>query len=100
MPTVRWYSYSQGTGTPSNFSDNYNINGSAPKTFREFVHDIQMHEYILNHVPCINLYDELQWTMWNFSNFFPENDGTHPKFGFKNIAEKIASYLLANKNFE
>ena len=30
---------------------------------------------------------------------FNDNDGTHPKKGFKEIAKKIASFLIANKTF-
>ena len=98
-PTVRWYNYSGGTGIQSDFSDYYDKNGIAPKTFREYVHEILMNEYINNHVPCVNLYDELQWTMYNFSNYFRDNDGTHPTKGFRYIAQKVASFLISNKNF-
>lgn len=94
-PPVRWFSYSEGTGEPQNFSDYYVREGS-PKSYKQFVYDILVNEYKLNHVPVCDLYGELQWTMWNFSNYFPDNDGTHPRQGFGNIGAKIASFLLAN----
>jgi hypothetical protein len=97
-PPVRWFNYSGGTGVQQDFSDYYVREGS-PKSYKEFVYEILANEYMLNHVPVCDIYGELQWTMWNFSNYFPSNDGTHPRPGFKNIGQKISSFLIANKNF-
>ena len=95
-PPVRWFNYTNGTGEQQDFSDYYVREGSS-KSYKQFVYEILANEYKLNHVPVCDIYGELQWTMWNFSNYFPSNDGTHPRPGFKNIGQKIASFLTANK---
>ena len=45
------------------------------------------------------MYNTLGWNKYNFSQYFNDSDGTHPKKGFKEIAKKIASFLIANKTF-
>ena len=94
-PPVRWFNYSGGTGLPQDFSDYYKRDADAPKTYKQFVYDILVNQYKLNHIAVCDLYGELQWTMWNFSEYFPSNDGTHPRPGFSRIGAKIASFLVA-----
>lgn len=96
-PPVRWYDYTGGSGVAEKFSDNYDNGGTAPRTFKSYVYDVLIPEYESLHVPIIDLYDGLQWNMWNFSNFFNADDGTHPRKGFKNIGMKVASFLLSNR---
>lgn len=50
---------------------------------------------IANHncVPVFDMYYSMGWNKWNFSQFFRENDGVHPKFGLKWMADKITNYL-------
>lgn len=80
----------------SDFSDNYAING---KTLKELVDDMMV-EYKYNHMPVCDLYNTLGWNEYNFSEYFTHaSDGTHPYGGFKQIAQKIASFIIANKNF-
>ena len=90
-PIIRWI----GERIPSNFSDSYK---SGTKTLKEFSKMIQ-DEVVLSHIPICDLYNTLGWNMYNFSNYFLDNDGTHPYFGFENIAKKIISFINANSNF-
>lgn len=94
-PPVRWWNWADGSGQLSDFSDNYKANGESDITLREWV-EILKNEYHLRHIPTCDLYNELGWNQWNFANYFPANDGTHPRPGFKNIGAKVASFLVAH----
>lgn len=94
-PPVRWWNWSNGAGNIEDFSDNYKDNGESDITLREWV-EILKNEYRLRHIPSCDLYNELAWNQWNFANYFPANDGTHPRPGFKNIGAKVASFLIAH----
>jgi hypothetical protein len=94
-PPVRWWNWSNGAGNIEDFSDNYRDNGESDITLREWV-EILKNEYRLRHIPACDLYNELGWNQWNFANYFPANDGTHPRPGFKNIGAKVASFLIAH----
>ena len=67
-------------------------------TLKDFSEAIE-NEVRLNHIPCCDMYNTLGWNKYNFSQYFNDSDGTHPKKGFKEIAKKIASFLIANKTF-
>lgn len=95
--TVRWFNYSSGSGVDSDWCDVYVPSGGT-LTYKEFFAAI-INEGKNNHIPVIDLYNELGWNKWNFSNFFTDNDGTHPLKGFRQIAEKIVSFIISNKVF-
>lgn len=96
-PIVRWLSYSGGTGDISNFSDNLvKSGGGESANLRQFSEMIRNEVYI-NHIPVCDMYNTLGINMSNFSQYFTDNDGTHPTKGFEMIAEKIASFVIANK---
>ena len=95
--TVRWFNYSSGSGSDSDWCDIYVPSGGT-LTYKEFFALIG-NEGRLNHIPVIDLYNTLGWNKWNFSNFFTDNDGTHPYKGFRQIAEKIVSFIISNKIF-
>jgi hypothetical protein len=96
-PMVRWIDYSGGTGTDANWGDVY-IPSGGTLTYKAFVESL-LDEFGVNHIPCCNAYKEMNWNKWNFSNYYTNNDGTHPYKGFRNIAEKITSFLISNKVF-
>ncbi len=45
------------------------------------------------HIPVFDLYWTLGWNRWNYSQYFNNTDGTHPKKGLKYLGYKIASLL-------
>ena len=93
-PPVRWWNWSNGSGNIADFSDNYLAGGTGDITLKEWV-EVLKNEYKLNHIPACDLYNELCWNQYNFANYFQDNDGTHPRPGFKNIGAKVASFLVA-----
>lgn len=95
--TVKWFNYSGGQGSDSDWCDVYVPSGGS-LTYREFFAAI-VNQFKLHHIPTIDLINELGWNKWNFSNFFMDYDGTHPYKGFRQIAEKIVCSILANKVF-
>lgn len=50
-----------------------------------------------NHVPFCRWYWDLGWTKYNFSNYFNDNDGTHPYKGFKSLALRMSAFLVNNR---
>lgn len=95
-PVVRYVSYSGGSGTPANFGDNYVANGNTLKQFSELIKT----EVELSHIPVCDLYNTLGWNMWNFKNYFTDNDGTHPRkpAGMQGIAARMFAFILSHKN--
>ena len=89
-------SYHGDTRSDEYFSDNcvtdIGLNG------REQMNSIR-DEVIKNHIPICDLYNTLGWNKHNFSQYFRNNDSTHAYKGFRQIAEKIASFIIANKTF-
>lgn len=84
---------------PQSGSNEPNTSGSLKNgTLKDFSEAIE-NEVRLNHIPCCDMYNTLGWNKYNFSQYFNDSDGTHPKKGFKEIAKKIASFLIANKTF-
>ena len=55
-----------------------------------------------NHIPVCDLYREMNWNKDTFKRYLFRKavgtniDGTHPRFGFEKIAEKMASFIVAN----
>lgn len=97
-PTVHWRDYSQGVGDPNKWCDVYMPAGE--QMTRGQFYDSIINEFELNHIPHLNLYKELGWNKYNFSDYF-WSDGTHPTKGkgFLMMAKKIVSYLAGNKTF-
>ena len=93
-PIVRWMEYAGGTGTDANWSD---VRQYADGTLRVFAKAIQ-DEVALNHIPVCDLYNTLGINKANFANYFPVNDGTHPKTvnGLTLLGKKITAFILAN----
>ena len=69
-------------------------------TLAQFFNQIEEQFNVVNHIPVCDLYYGLAWNKQNFWNYFDiTKDGTHPYKGFSQIAEKISSFLIANKVF-
>ena len=49
-----------------------------------------------NCIPVCDMYRTLGWNKWNFSQYFNDGDGVHPFKGFKQIAERMQSFILSN----
>jgi len=91
-PLVRYFGTDSTTRTEANWCDNY-TNGTG-KTTAEMV-DAQGEVSKYMHTPFCNLYYELGWNQYNFSEYFRDDDNTHPHKGFKTLAERIHSWLTA-----
>lgn len=50
-----------------------------------------------NHIPFCDWYWNLGWTKYNFSNYFSDNNGTHPSKGYRSLALRMNAYLVSNK---
>ena len=91
-PIVR---YVVNTRTEANWSDNYITQGrKLPDVVNTIASSCQYW-----HVPCRNWYWDLGWTRFNFSNFFNDNDGTHPYKGFKYLGIKMFEFLKTQTQF-
>jgi len=91
---VRWQNYSGGTGTEANWCDNYTM---AAGTLKEYS-AAMLAEVELNHIPACDLYNTLGWNQYNFSKYFPANDGSHPQTdaGLKYLGKAIASFIMSH----
>lgn len=106
--TVRWFNYNSGTISDDNWGDVYHATEggvTGTLTYKEWTEAI-INQFKLHHIPTIDLYNTLGWNKWNFSEYFPTGesssssyDGTHPRKGFRQIAEKIVSFIIANRVF-
>ena len=90
-PIIRWLD----ERIQENFSDNL-VRGT--KTLKEFSAMIQA-EVTRHHIPVCDMYNTLGWNMYNFSNYFTDTDGTHPRKGYAAIARKFKGFIDANRTF-
>lgn len=100
-PIVRWRdSEVEGeTGRTDNSWCDVFLNTEG-KTLEDYVEAIKT-EVTLNKIPFCDMYHTLGWNKYNFSRYFPDDDGTHPKQGggFEFIGRKMAGFIIANKTF-
>lgn len=88
--------YHGDTRSSEYYADNYVSNvGLTCRQQQNSIRD----EVILNHIPCCDIYNTMGWNQYNFAQYFRSNDSTHAFKGFRQIAEKIAAFIIANKNF-
>lgn len=93
-PIVQWGETS-ANWTEDKWSDNIKYYGYTLKELSELIKE----EVAFNHIPICDLYNTLGWNIYNFSQYFVSEDGTHPRKGYKMIAQKIASFLIGNRAF-
>lgn len=75
----------------SSYSDNVTKNGETLKEFS--VNMLSIGEKFK--FPCFDTYNETNITPYNWSAFFPDWDGSHPRKGFKHLARKFAGFLIS-----
>ena len=92
-PPVRWIGYdgTEESKIKQNFSDYYQIHNL---TLKEFSAGIK-NEVILNHIPVCDFYNELGWNMYNFAQYFGNNE-THPFRGNDYLARKMANFFYSH----
>lgn len=95
-PTVRWIASSLEERTEENWSDNRVT--SEGKTLPDYVSAI-MDLVKAKHIPVCDMYWTLGWNQYNFSNYFNDNDGTHPRKGNDVLSRKFFGFINANKTF-
>ena len=96
-PLVRWLASSLSERTPANWAGNAK-NGREHVTLPAYV-DAIINRVKAESIPVCDMYYTLGWNMCNFSAYFNDNDGTHPRKGNKEIAHKIYAFIMANKTF-
>lgn len=79
------------------WSDNV-VNKTALMSLKEHCKNIADVAFEL-HIPVCDMYNTLGWNKNNFNHKLLDNDGTHPYYGLKEMAVKMAAFLIANKNF-
>jgi hypothetical protein len=88
-------------GAESSWSDSTwagNLQSSG-RTLVEFI-DIIKNEVGRYNIPICDLYRTLGWNQYNFKYYFNSGDGTHPNRGLRFIANKVASFIEANKTID
>lgn len=73
------------------YSDNLEKNGETLKTFAENMMNLGLKFKF----PCFDAYNNTNITPYNWSAYFPDWDGTHPRKGFKHLARKFAGFLIS-----
>lgn len=93
-PIVRYYSNirDEEHWSDNSVSENVNMLGKKLPDIADLIE--QMAKY--RHIPCNNWYWTLGWNQFNFSAYFPDNDGTHPHKGFSFLAQKMKSFIESN----
>ena len=89
-PIIRWWYENFEDRLPEQFSDVKT--NSAGQTLKNYAEAIKV-ECLLNHIPVCDMYNTLGWNKFNFGKYFPDFDGTHPRKGFEQIAEKFKKFL-------
>lgn len=99
-PIVRWIDIDgDGQFNPQGFSDVHIEGGYTLKEWSDHIKN----EVVLNHIPICDMYNTLGWNKYNFWEYFTRidkgdrlNDGTHPRKGFKQIAERFNAFIISN----
>lgn len=93
-PIVRWFASSLEERTDENWSDNLTRSGEGITLARYAESIIENAKQC--HIPVCDMYWSFGINKYNFSNYFYDNDGTHPYNGFDMIGKKMASFIIAN----
>ena len=64
----------------------------------EQVADFVYEKVRLQKIPVVDMYHGMGWTKTNFNQWF--YDHIHPRKGLKQIARKMAAFIIANRNFD
>ena len=92
-PLVRYVASSLAERTDATWAGT--MTNGEDKTILDYVDAIK---YVAenNCIPVCDMYRTLGWNKWNFSQYFNDSDGVHPYKGFKQIADRMQSFILAN----
>ena len=94
-PIVRHFVDSKTESTAADFSDNY-VNAKGDK-LTDYVAGAKA-TALKNHIPCLDMYNGMGWNLYNFWEYFPSNDGCHPRNSFDKLAMLISRFMLSNWN--
>lgn len=72
-------------------SDNARKNDLTLKEFSALI----LNTVVANHIPVDDFYNNLGWNLYNFSQYFRDNDNTHPRKGFEYIAKKMIGFITS-----
>lgn len=90
-PIIRWAS----PRDEASWSDNLTHRGVTLKDLSSNIEEVVKSL----HIPCCDTYNTLGWNMYNFDAYFTASDGTHPAYGYDEIARKIVAFINANRTF-
>lgn len=92
-PLVRYVASSLAERTDATWAGKM-TNGEG-KTILDYVDAIK---YVAenNCIPVCDMYRTMGWNKYNFSQYFDDDDGVHPYKGFKEIADRMQSFILSN----
>lgn len=91
-PIVRWGIETSAERSEENWCDNLK---SGDYTLKEYAEIIKMRFEDFK-IPVCDMYNTLGWNQYNFDKYFTKSDGTHPYFGFEDIARKMAAFIYSN----
>lgn len=96
-PTVRWLTDDSGSRTDATWSDVFERFGYTLEEFSDAILSV-VKQF---HLPMCDMYNTLGWNQYNFSQFFSETDGVHPRVGEGTIqiAKKMIAFINSNKTF-
>lgn len=96
-PIVSWPFDDNGERTDASWCDNLVRGGATKREFADKIISIVRR----NHIPVCDLYSTLGWNKYNFSAYFSDTDGSHPRVGEGNmtLARKIIGFINAHRGF-
>lgn len=92
-PIVRWWP-TDDTMDWTNVAmwcENYARGG---RYLRDFVEAIQATAEKWQ-IPVCDMYHSMGWNVYNYEQFCTANDGTHPRNGFKQLADREAAFIMS-----
>ena len=95
-PMPRYFGDLREAWDDAKWCDNYETNGIK---FIDMVNfQIELAKYYK--IPVCDMYRTMGINQWNIKSIMDSSsgDGTHPYLGFRMIANKIASFIIANNN--
>jgi lysophospholipase L1-like esterase len=95
-PMPRYFGDLREAWDDAKWCDNYEISGIKFIDMVDF--QIELAKYYK--IPVCDMYRTMGINQWNIKSIMDSSsgDGTHPYLGFRMIANKIASFIIANNN--
>lgn len=91
-PIVRYFGSSIASWDDAEWGDNKVVgkNNGVMIKLVDRIKSVVRH----NHIPIADLYWNIGWNKYNYSQYFNDGDGTHPKKGVLYLAQKIIPSLM------